>query len=63
MISAAGKVSTVFMPGIEFSKKLGDRTALAFEIGWPITNDWFYDYNVDEHYSSFTFSLGTIFVF
>lgn len=63
MISAGNNTNAVFMPGLELSKELNNRTALAFEIGWPITNDWFYDYDVHEHYSSFTFSLGTIFVF
>ncbi|MCP4704520.1 MAG: hypothetical protein GY865_07910 [candidate division Zixibacteria bacterium] len=62
-LTAGSKGTGVFMPTLELSRELNDRIALAFEIGWPISNDWFYDYDIQRHYSSFTFSLGTIFIF
>lgn len=63
-VLSTGRYSeTLLMPTLEFNRPLSDRLMISVELGWPISNDWFYDFGVKEHYKSFTFSFGSTIVF
>jgi hypothetical protein len=63
VLATGGYSETLLMPNLEFNRPLSDRLILAVEVGWPIANDWFYDFGVKEHYKSFTLSFGSAVVF
>ncbi len=62
-IIAGNNVMTIFMPGIEFFRKISDRLKIFAKLGYPITNDWIVNSDYKEHYTSFTVSCGFSVVF
>ncbi|UCG63017.1 MAG: hypothetical protein JSV52_06980 [Candidatus Zixiibacteriota bacterium] len=62
-MSAADHAFTVFLPSIEYSYRISERVRLSAEIGLPVANDWFYDYDVSESAKSISLSIGAGFVF
>jgi hypothetical protein len=63
VLATGGYSETLLMPTLEFNRPLSDRLILAVEVGWPIANDWFYDFGDKENYKSFTLSFGSTIVF
>ena len=63
IIIAADESVGLLMPSLEYSRPISDRMSVALELGWPIANDWPRDFSFKENYSSFTLSLGSVFVF
>jgi len=63
VLSTGGKSETLLMPSLEFNRPLSDRLKISVELGWPIPDDWFYDYGVKERYKTFTLSFGSVIVF
>jgi hypothetical protein len=62
-ITAGNEVMGVLMPAIEFGKPISERIAVSVEFGWPIVNDWLKEYGFEEHYGSFTISIGSTLLF
>jgi hypothetical protein len=62
-IAAGGRGIGLLMPSLEFNRTYSERLRLSVELGWPIPNDWFYDFDFEENYGSFTLSLGGAVVF
>ncbi|MFH2037584.1 MAG: hypothetical protein ABIJ45_14380, partial [Candidatus Zixiibacteriota bacterium] len=62
-ITVADDSETLLLPTLELNLPMSDRMKAAIELGIPIANDWFYDYNLNENIDSYTISLGTVFLF
>ena len=54
---------TIFVPSVEFRRKLTNRIFYLFEIQYPIANDWIVDLDFEENYTSFSLSSGIAFIF
>lgn len=63
VLSTGRHSETLLMPTLEFNRPLSDRLIISVELGWPISNDWFYDFGVKEQYKTFTLSFGSAIVF
>jgi hypothetical protein len=62
-IAAGGRGIGLFMPSLEYSRTFSERLKLSIEFGWPVANDWFYDFGFVENYGSLAISLGGAVVF
>jgi hypothetical protein len=62
-ITAGDNVMTIFVPGIEFFKKVSDRILLFTKLSWLIANDWIVNLDYKEHYTSFSVSAGFSVIF
>ncbi|MCP4582118.1 MAG: hypothetical protein GY839_10915 [candidate division Zixibacteria bacterium] len=63
VISLADYSMMLFLPSLEFNRAISDRISISAELGMPIPNDWFYNYNIKENYKSLSISLGSAIVF
>jgi hypothetical protein len=62
-ITAGDNVMTIFIPGVEFFKKVSDRIILFTKLSWLIANDWIVNLDYKEHYTSFSISAGLSVIF
>ncbi len=62
-ITAGNNTMTIFVPGIEYSKEFYNRISYAIKAGYPITNDWIVDMDLEEKYTSFSLSGGVSIIF
>ena len=63
VLSVAGYAHALFLPGIEYDRRLSARFGISAGIDWVLPNDWFYEESVDTDYGTFSFYLGCGFVF
>lgn len=63
IISVGDFGRSLFMPGLEYSRHISERTTFSAGFDWVIPNDWFYYYSVKTNYGSFSFSLGAAIIF
>jgi len=57
IISVADYARSLFMPGLEYSRQISERTTISAGFDWVIPNDWFYNYSIETNYKSFSFFL------
>ncbi len=62
-ITAGNNTMTIFVPGIEYRKKFYNRIFYTIKAGYPITNDWIVDMDLEEKYTSFSLSGGISIIF
>lgn len=62
-LAAGGRAAGLLMPALEINRAFSERLKLSAELGWLIPNDWLYDFDFKESYSSFTLSLGGTIIF
>ncbi len=57
-ISSGVNIMTIFVPGVEYNRKISRRISFFTRVGYLITNDWFSDMGYEENYTSFMASVG-----
>ncbi len=62
-LAAGGRAAGILMPSLEINRAFSERLKLSAELGWLIPNDWLYDFDLKESYSSFALSLGGTILF
>ena len=63
VISVADLSNTLFLPNLEFRRSVTERISFSLELGMPVVNDWFYDYDIKENYKSLYLSFGSTILF
>jgi len=63
VIAAADLAAALIMPALEFNRPITDRLNISAEFGWLILGDWFYDIGMESNSKTFTFSMGSAFMF
>jgi hypothetical protein len=63
VISVADYARALFMPGLEYSRRISQRANISVGADWIIPNDLFYEESYDTDYGTFSFFMGCGIVF
>ena len=58
VLSIAGYAQALFLPGIEYNRKISERAVISTGVDWVLPNDWIYEESIETTYGNYSLFLG-----